>query len=222
MSSGPVALAGVLIFLIFGALVLPRQAAAAERVAGDAGSPDTSLLYTSADLVRQAEAYGEEGREAYVRARWTFDLIFPLVYGFFLLTSISWLLGWSLAADSPWHRINLVPMVAVAFDFLENTATSWVMSRYPAGTPVAAFVAPWFTLSKWLFVYGSFGVLAVAAWSRSCRRSARSSTAAEHGSTTDCCRPWLPACTDPCGRSRVKTRRCPKPSVIAIPCGGID
>ena len=163
MSSGPVALAGVLIFLLFGALVLPRQAAAAERVAGDAGSPDTSLLYSWADLVRQAEAYGEEGRAAYVRARWTFDLIFPLVYGFFLLTSISWLLRWSLAADSPWHRSNLVPLVAVAFDFLENTATSWGMSRYPAGTPVAAFVAPWFTVSKWLFVYGSFGVLAVAA-----------------------------------------------------------
>ena len=163
LRSGPVALAGVLIFLLFGALVLPRQAAEAEKAAGDAGSPDTSLLYTSADLVRQAEAYGEEGRAAYVRARWTFDLIFPLVYGFFLLTSISWLMRWSLAADSPWHRSNLVPLFAVAFDFLENTATSWVMSRYPAETPIAALAAPLFTLSKWLFVYGSFGVLAVAA-----------------------------------------------------------
>ena len=163
MSSGPVALAGVLVFLLFGALVLPRQAAAAEKAAGDAGSPDTSLFYSSADLVRQAEAYGEEGRAAYVRARWTFDLIFPLIYGFFLLTSISWLLRWSLAADSPWHRSNLVPLVAVAFDFLENTATSLVMSRYPAGTPIAALAAPWFTFSKWLFVYSSFGVLAIAA-----------------------------------------------------------
>jgi hypothetical protein len=178
ISSGPVALAGVLIFLLFGALVLPRQAAAAERAAGDAGSPDTSFLYSPADLVRQAEAYGDEGRAAYVRARWTFDLVFPLIYGFFLLTSISWLLRSSLAADSPWHRYNLVPLAAVAFDFLENTATSWVMSRYPAGTPVAALAAPWFTFSKWLFVYGSFGVLAIAALGaimQALRRSPRAS-----------------------------------------------
>ncbi len=37
------------------------------------------------------------------------------------------------------------------------------MSRYPAGTPIAALAAPWFTFIKWIFVYGSFGVLAIAA-----------------------------------------------------------
>jgi len=86
LSSGTVALAGLVIFLLFGALVLPGQAAAAEKASGGAGSPDTSFLYTPDDLLRQAEAYGAQGRAAYVRARWTFDLAFPLVYGFFLVT----------------------------------------------------------------------------------------------------------------------------------------
>ena len=163
ISSGLVALGGLVIFLLFGALVLPGQAAAAEKAAAGAGSPDTSILYTSDDLLRQAEAYGAPGRATYVRARWTFDLAFPLVYGFFLVTSIGWLLKKALAPGSPWHRLNLVLVAAAAIDFLENTATSRVMARYPAEAPLAAALAPGLTLVKWIFVYGSFGVLVLAA-----------------------------------------------------------
>lgn len=161
LGTGPVAIAGLVAFLLFGALVLPRQAAAAEQAAGGAGSPDTSVFYTSDRLIQLAEAYGPAGRTAYVQARWTFDLAFPLVYGSFLVTSISWLLQRVLAPVSPWHRLNLVPVAAVGFDFLENTATSLVMARYPAPTPLAAALAPWLTLLKWTFVFGSFGLLVV-------------------------------------------------------------
>jgi hypothetical protein len=159
ISAGHVALAGVVIFLAFGALVLPGQSAAAERASGGAGSPDSSFYYTADELLQQAEAYGEAGRAAYVRARWTFDLAFPLVYGFFLVTSIGWALPRAAPAGSAWQRLNLVPVAAVLFDFLENTATSLVMARFPAVPPLAAALAPWMTLLKWLFVCGSFGVL---------------------------------------------------------------
>jgi hypothetical protein len=162
LGTGPIAVAGLAIFLLFGALVLPGQAAAAEKVAGGAGSPDTSLFYSSERLVQLAEGYGEAGRAAYVRARWTFDLAFPLVYGFFLLTSIGWALRRGVAPASPWRVLILVPVAAVAFDFLENTATSLVMARYPADVPLAATLAPGLTLIKWALVYGSFAVLVVA------------------------------------------------------------
>jgi hypothetical protein len=48
------------------------------------------------------------------------------------------------------------------FDLLENTATSLVMGRYPAQTPVIDWLAPVFTLVKWVFVNGSFILLFVA------------------------------------------------------------
>ena len=160
-STGRVALAGLVIFLAFGALVLPGQSAAAEQTSGGAGSPDTSFFYAPNDLLRQAEVYGEAGRAAYVRARWTFDLVFPLVYGFFLVTSIGWLVRKSVPADSAWQRLNLVPVAAVLFDYLENTATSLVMARFPAETPAAAGLAPWFTLAKWILVGASFAILLV-------------------------------------------------------------
>lgn len=159
VSTGWVALAGLVIFLLFSALVLPRQSAAAEEVAGGAGSPDTSIFYSPADLYQMAEAYGEEGRSAYIRARFTFDVIWPLVYTMFLGTAISWLFGKAFAADSRLQRANLAPVFGALFDYLENVSTSLVMLRYPDQTAVVDVLAPVFTLLKWVFVGGSFVLL---------------------------------------------------------------
>jgi hypothetical protein len=158
VSTGWVTLVALVGFLLFSTLVLPAQSAHAPG-AGDVGSPDTSLLYTPAELYRMAEAYGEEGRAAYVRARWTFDVIFPIVYTAFLATALSRLTRWAFAPGSRWQRANLVPVLGAVFDVLENTATSIVMQRYPLRTPVIAELAPVFTFIKWLFVGGGFVLL---------------------------------------------------------------
>lgn len=153
------ALIALTIFVLFTAFVLPDQARRAEENTGQETSPDTSFFYSSAELYRLAEAYGETGRAAYIRARLTFDIIWPLVYTFFLLTTISWLYDRALPAGSIWRMANLIPWLALLFDLLENFSTSLVMYRYPEPTPVAAGLAPWFTALKWVFVAGSFGLL---------------------------------------------------------------
>ncbi|MBN1138825.1 MAG: hypothetical protein JXM73_19730 [Anaerolineae bacterium] len=167
LSTGWVVLAALVIFVAFTILVLPRQTASAEAGSGDAGSPDTSFTYTTNDLYRLAEAYGESGRQAYVRARFTFDLIWPVVYTAFLGTAISWLFRRAVVQGSRWQRVtryaNLAPLLGMAFDYLENTATSLVMLRYPARTAVVDVMAPLFTTVKWAFVGGSFVVLLVGA-----------------------------------------------------------
>jgi len=159
ISTGVVTLACLLIFLVFSSLVLPDQAAKAESYAGEAGSPDTSLFYTSKDLYRFAEAYGEEGRTAYIRARFTFDVIWPITYLIFLVTSISWLLRKANLHNSRWGLLNLVPVFGTAFDFIENSMASIVMARYPQTTIVIDRLAGVFTLLKWVFISGSFVVL---------------------------------------------------------------
>jgi hypothetical protein len=168
VSTGWVALVALILFALFIALVLPAQAEQAAAESGDAGSPDSSLFYTPADLYAMAEAYGEEGRAAYVRARFTFDLIWPLVYTLFLTTSLSWLYERAFPPSSPWQYANLAPVLGALLDYLENGAASLVMLRYPARTPVVDLLAPLFTLLKWTFVGGSFVLLAlglvVALW----------------------------------------------------------
>jgi len=161
-STGRVALASLIIFLVFSALVLPGQSAAAEAYAGSQGSPDLSLFYSPDDLLAMAESYGAAGRQAYVRARFTFDLAFPLVYTFFLAACTSWLLNRLLPAGSPWRLLNLLPLAAMLLDFIENIAAALVIGRYPALTPLAAAIAPPATFLKWLLVVGSFLLLFVS------------------------------------------------------------
>jgi hypothetical protein len=163
VSTGWVTLVSLIVFALFIGLVLPRQAADAERDAGGAGSPDTSLWYSPGQLYEMAQAYGEEGRQAYVRARFTFDLVWPLVYAAFLGTAISWLSRVGFRSGTLWQRANLAPLLGLALDYAENVSTSLVIARYPARTPVVAWLAPLFTLAKWLFVGGSFALLALAA-----------------------------------------------------------
>ncbi len=162
VSKGWMALAALIIFLLFTALVLPGQAAGSAERTGGARQPDTSLFYTPADLYDMAEAFGPDGRQAYIQARVTFDVGWPLVYGFFLVMAISWLAGRAFPVSGRaalGRRLNLAPVLGVGFDYLENLATSLVMARYPAPTPVVDLLAGPFTLVKWIFVGGSFIVL---------------------------------------------------------------
>ena len=161
VSTGWVALAALFIFLLFSALVLPQQATKAEQETGSADSPDMSFFYSPSDLYRMAESYGERGREAYVRARFTFDLVWPLVYTLFLTTSISWVFSKAFGPDSRWQRTNLIPLLGALFDYLENLSTSLVMLRYPDQTAVVDALAPVFTALKWGFLGASFLLLVV-------------------------------------------------------------
>jgi len=170
LSSGPAALAALVVFLLFTALVLPGQAAQAEEASRGAASPDLSFFYSPGDLYRMAETYGPQGRAAYIRARWTFDLLWPLVYTAFLVTAISWLNRKIFPAGSRWQLTNLVPVAGALLDYLENLSASLVMARYPLSTPVVDWLAPVFTMLKWPLVGGSFlvllAVLLLAAWVR--------------------------------------------------------
>jgi hypothetical protein len=159
ITNGWVALASLAVFVLFTALVLPRQAAQADAEAPDVGSPDTSLWYSPAELYDMAKAYGEQGRVAYVRARFTFDLVWPVVYGAFLTTAVSWAFAKATAPGSRWRLLNLAPPLGVLLDYLENLSTSLVMLRYPSRTPVVDVLAPLLTLAKWVLVGGSFVML---------------------------------------------------------------
>lgn len=169
VSSGRIALASTAAFLLFMVFVLPGQAMKAAEYSGEAGSPDQSFFYTAADLYAMAEAYGADGRAAYIRARATFDVIFPIFYAVFLGTTISWAFGKAFAPGSRARLFNLFPILGLFFDYLENTGAVIVMSRYPELSPGIAAITPFLSMIKWFFVNGSFVVLAaglVAAWLR--------------------------------------------------------
>ena len=161
-SIGWVALAALVGFLLFTALVLPGQAQQAEAYSEDVGSPDSSFFYTADQLYSFAEGYGPEGRAAYIRARWTFDVVWPLVYTLFLTTAISWLVKKSGHQDGWLRYLTLLPLLGMLLDLLENTAASIVMARYPRMTPLLAYLAGSLTALKWILIGLSFAALFLA------------------------------------------------------------
>jgi len=161
VSKGWVTLIALVIFVLFAALVLPQQASTAEANTEKAWTPDLSFYYTGDDLYQLAHTYGEEGRAAYIHARFTFDLIWPLVYMVCLTTGISWLFRKAFAPGSAWQLANLAPLFGTVFDYLENIATSLVMARYPTPINAVAALAPIFTMVKWSLVGGSCLLLLV-------------------------------------------------------------
>ena len=151
----------MVLFAVFTAIVLPAQAEAGASYTVRYAAPDTSVWYVPDDLYAAAEAWGRDGRAAYVHARVTFDVIWPMVNGTFLLTTLAWVWVRGTASGSRWRRVALLPVVAVALDYAENICTATVMARYSARTPVLAELAPLFTAGKWLALPASFMLLAI-------------------------------------------------------------
>lgn len=168
-------LVAAVVFVLYLAVVLPAEAARTLEIAGTSETPDTSYLYAPADLARLAETYGEDGRAHYVRSRFTFDVVWPLVYGTFLQVSVLLTARRSVLGRLP-AAVLALPAWAVLFDLLENTSAALVIGRHPDPTPIVPFVAPVATFLKWNALYASFGlavagvVATVVAWSR--RRAA--------------------------------------------------
>ncbi|MGB2955434.1 MAG: hypothetical protein WBB64_05620 [Anaerolineales bacterium] len=169
-SSGWMVMGSLVIMLLFTILVLPAQAKISLENTGGSEIPDTSLLYTPAEIYQMAEIFGPDGRQAYIYARWTFDLVFPLVYVGFLITGISWFLKQLSPTKKVWQFANLFPITAGLFDYLENSAASLVMYLYPAQWTGIALLAAIFSGLKWGLIllsflgYFCFGAAAFFRW----------------------------------------------------------
>lgn len=150
-----VMLVSLAIMIFFMIAVLPGQAVSAEQNAGGSISPDTSFFYGPKELLQAAKGYGETGRRAYIQARWTFDLVFPLVYITYLVAGISWFYQKVISPPGWISPTNLLPVAAGLFDYLENTGASLVMGFYPGQIPGLALATAIFSGTKWLLISGS-------------------------------------------------------------------
>jgi hypothetical protein len=151
-------------FAAYMVMVIPAKTAEHAKIQGDAGSIDITFGNRPADVLAKAEAYGPAGREAMIESHLVFDGFFPLAYGGFLVTAIAWLSGRAFVLDSRWRQLTLVPLFAMLFDYTENLSIVVLMMIYDSANAELVRLA-WLVsaanLLKWLFVYGSFLVLAI-------------------------------------------------------------
>ena len=170
ISQGWVTVLSIMIMVLFMIIVLPNQSEKSRTETGTSRSPDTSFFYTPEELYQMADDYGQEGRKAYIRSRWTFDLVFPLVYVFFLAVGISWFYRFSTHWNPFWKFGNLLPVLGGVFDYLENGAATLVMYIYPTRLAGLSQLTVFFTITKWGLIFLSFlayfilGIGSLYAW----------------------------------------------------------
>jgi hypothetical protein len=155
--NGYASLITLIIFVVFIIFVLPNESQKSEAL-GLISGPDTSLFYSADELYRIADAYGIIGRQFYIRQRFTFDIIWPIVYGSFLY--INSIYFYKKNNFNKHTYLLYLPIIAVVFDYLENIMTSIVMYRYPNQTLLLDHMAGFMTAFKWITLSASFVVLA--------------------------------------------------------------
>lgn len=154
--SGYLSLITLVIFIIFVIFILPNESQKSEAL-GLISGPDTSFFYSADELYRIADVYGIIGRQFYIRQRFTFDIIWPIIYGAFLyINSIYFYIKGHYKKNT---YVLYLPIVAVIFDYLENIMTSIVMYRYPNQTLILDHMAGFMTALKWITLSSSFVLL---------------------------------------------------------------
>ncbi len=147
-------------FILFVTLVLPWISDYGTRIIGDVDSPDESFIYSAKDLYAMAKSFGPSGRRNYILLRWTFDVIWPLVYTTFLVLWIAKLT--SYLKGGRWvESLYFLPIAAMILDFIENIGATIVMMRYPSSSGAMAYVTPVATFLKWGVIFLSFGMVLI-------------------------------------------------------------
>jgi len=104
------------------------------------GILDSRFNYTAQEAWNYFEAYGEEGRALYRQLQWV-DFFYPLCYTGLLLSLIYLL----YEKSSKLLLISLLPIVAMFFDYAENTALFYVNTHFPNVDRLVLEWASWFT-----------------------------------------------------------------------------
>ncbi len=136
------------------------------ELSGGIGGFDARFSYTPETAYHDIAAFGEEGRHEYAVTELTLDLGFPLLYPTFLSLLISYLLRRAWPGNNGIQKLNLIPFLAMPFDYAENFSIVALLRAFPRRLDSLARAANCFTRGKWSASYASIGIIIVGtvAW----------------------------------------------------------
>lgn len=144
-------------FILFTALVLPWFSQLSVTMTHTSFSPDTDMFYSAETFSENMRLYGPSGRRFYILSRWTFDVLWPVVYACFLISLIGYL---SPELNRTQRRgVMVVPILGVLFDLLENTLATVNVALYPDLIPFLLRLLQGASLLKWMFIALSFLII---------------------------------------------------------------
>ena len=150
-------LASWFVFVFFMVVILPAVSMATVEQ-GLTESIDTNFSFDPAAIYRIVEAYGPSGRAYYIWQRWTFDLIWPLVYGLPLFSTLNRFIPKLFRFR---NVIVFLPLFATILDYLENVTFTVLVSLFPTEIPLLAVVGVTISAFKWFALGTSMMIVSI-------------------------------------------------------------
>jgi|SRR5882672_10955297 len=132
------------------------------KTLGQVGILDTAINYSPSEAYCRLTAYGEEGRHAYIVFLERVDFLFPLIYGLFFATTITFGFARAFPGRPEFQKLCLLPLGTTLFDYSENVCFLLMLKGYPNCLNTIARAANVFTLAKWGFALASIILLLLA------------------------------------------------------------
>jgi hypothetical protein len=150
-------LASWFVFVFFMVVILPAVSMATVEQ-GLTESIDTNFSFDPAAIYRIVEAYGPSGRAYYIWQRWTFDLIWPLVYGLPLFSTLNRFIPKLFRFRT---MIVFLPLFATILDYLENVTFTVLVSLFPTEIPLLAVFGVTISAFKWFALGTSMMIVSI-------------------------------------------------------------
>jgi hypothetical protein len=149
----------VIFSVIFVYVDVPFGMQRLEKISGGVRLLDVQRNYSPEMAYNFLEAYGEQGRQVYVRIL-TADLFYPLLYSIFLSVAMTWLFRRAFKPDNRAQLFNLLPFVVALFDYAENAGLYIMLRNYPTQMVDIATITSYISTIKQ--VLGNVSVMALA------------------------------------------------------------
>jgi hypothetical protein len=166
MANGRVVIAFSVFLLFFNFGVLPFSA---KQLGPGQGQPILDLMFgfSPEQAYTIIAAYGDAGRSGAILTTATADSLYPFVYAGLLAMAISWFMNGIPFKNPKWQYLNLLPFVALVFDFVENAGIITMLAGYPEQFVNIARMASVAGMLKWTFVGVSLlALVLVIFWGR--------------------------------------------------------
>ncbi len=139
-----------LLYMLFPSVLYKNAAIKINELAGKMIGPiDLTFGFNPGRTLQMVADYGDAGRAYYKLVELTLDIAYPVVYALFWAIVIT--LIYRKLLNGPVRYLNLIPFLAMTFDFLENMAIVSLLSHYPEQSVFMASLCELFKLLKWLF-----------------------------------------------------------------------
>lgn len=165
-----VAGAFVLFVMVFAATHTTSLGAGAAFVEATVqGQPllDKLPSFTAQEVHARLEGFGAEGRSAYRRFTFTWDVVFPASLLLLLLATARWVSAWPDASPALRRAMPWVPIAWFASDMVENAILYELLSQFPRDDLRLAGILGNVTLAKFGLLALSIAIPAVVAAGRS-------------------------------------------------------